>query len=350
MPHRVSLTVVGMVGFSLLTGFAPVRADHPGNGCETLLRPLSGIETDADATNPPAFPDADGHLVICAARSRVYLPPGAYAELAPSLQRIPAQFAPTDSYLLINDRLNGVDELPDGKRAFSRCINTIGRNGSSIKRYALGVINNSSQTRELMRCTALAADPGPRLAIRTENTGDATRIRIADRELFGAIYLFVHQRCLGRLSDSARIGLLDTRRISAGTYPVSLLAETRDGALLPVVRAKFTVPPHYTVDIPTGDAPIKIPFDQTDPALTIRVAAANGMDVAVTRVYLNGKCVGENEKRAFEMAIPLRDVPRGDAILKIVGVGGDGTEYAAETRRLRIENDTDGFYAAPHRD
>ena len=314
---------------------APFAAanEMPGKGySEVDRKPVCiGIE---DAI-PPAHAASDGHLVVTGQKTAVSFADLKYFEMAPSKAGL--TFAPQYLRLLANGRNQEQKDVfqTEFLPAFQVEPPAEPLHRETLRLIAVGDLDQSAVP---MQCVVNTVYRTEKAAFQADWHGEQLQATVLDRSRMGDSFLFLGRTCLGKLNDPKGIAQIDSRSLAAGDYRMWLVSETADGLLVAPAGADISVSNRYVITTPNPDEPFLAPDHSENVPFPIHVSKQKGVSAEKTLVYFGERLVGESDQADFDMALPLKDIPTGEATVEVVGVGKDGVLYPGEQIKVKIKN------------
>ncbi len=113
---------------------------------------------------------------------------------------------------------------------------------------------------------------------------------------------------------------------------------TSEGVLLPPVTADLAVSSRYTI---TSDetGTVHVAVDNYKGGTKVHCAHQDTVGIVKTQVSIAGEFIGESDQTAFDMTLPLHNVPTGTAAIEVVGIAKDGTVYPTESLTINVKNE-----------
>lgn len=318
---------------SRLKGLAAIAA--AGLLCAAVVSYGEEGRFDRQAPRPVKL-SKDGLAIIVAPMTHVYIAPGKTVLLSPLAFN---KVKPAAMYLSVDTAGEQIDAgalpvtpllplsgLPEGAPRPLRARKTA----------RVTIADISGNLTAVQQCIIENRDPGVRGQFTAETSDDWFLLSCKERAALGNVYCFLDRRYIGRLAPGETSARLDAHRLARGEHRLVTIAETSDGVLLPACETRLDVPDRYTL---TADrTSVVVREADVNAKLMLHVTRAEGMHAPKAAISIGGVTVGEKEGGEFDFAIPLKDVPEGDVLVGVTGIGPKGERFAPELISVHVEN------------
>lgn len=294
------------------------------------------IPDGVSPTLPPAVPASDGHLVVTAPRSEVFVPAGSVVELKPARLVGRPDFTVRTLYLLVADQL--VEERPLSLGESYGTFHVTPPRGASLKRVRIVALDDFCRPLDLMHCTIRSWAQGPQVPLKTEQQGETFHVSLDKNVPLRVAYLFLNDACLGKMERGRADLNIDLRALPAGEHRVSVVAANENGMLLPAASQRLTLAPRFRIEALEPPGEIRVPADDPNRTLGVNIRRTDGIEATGALVYIAGQFITERDRPEFVAELPLYDAPTGNVTVEVIGVGKDGFLYPSETLAVPIKN------------
>jgi ankyrin repeat protein len=298
---------------------------------QTIFSDFSRVSS-VDRSSAPVFrPSSLGRLLISARESKVTVFNTQVIEFAPTFDR--ADITLIEVTLFVDGRevrtqpVTSIQNLPH----FS--FETSNRDGD-IQRVRLIGVDRLRKPIELLKADVKSKFINRSNGLKLGAYGD--QIKIINAEAISEIAdIFTPSGYLGRVASALEFAI-DSRQLPPGSYSFWTVQSNKNGEVYPPLLSTLEIKPRFKLFSEFETSTFVVEGTRT--SVPIDIKPHSGQQISSYQIFFDGAKIAENLISQQQVLISLLNVPTGKASFKVVGIGQDGSSFAAESIMIQIKN------------